>query len=30
VEINPFKEDLGKGNENQDHGKGKEVESEKV
>jgi hypothetical protein len=30
VEINPFKEDLGKGKENQDHGKGKEVESGKV
>jgi hypothetical protein len=30
VEINPFKEDLGKGKENQDLGKGKEVESGKV
>jgi hypothetical protein len=30
VVINPFKEDLGKGKENQDQGKGKEVESGKV
>jgi hypothetical protein len=30
VEINPFKEDLGKGKENQDQGKGKEVELGKV
>jgi hypothetical protein len=30
VEINPFKEDLGKRKENQDQGKGKEVESGKV
>jgi hypothetical protein len=30
VEINPFKEDLGKGKENQNHGKEKEVESGKV
>jgi hypothetical protein len=30
VEINPFKEDQGKGKENQNNGKGKEVESGKV
>jgi hypothetical protein len=30
VEINPFKEDLRKGKDNQDQGKGKEVESGKV
>jgi hypothetical protein len=30
VEINPFKKDLGKGKEEQDEGKGKEVESGKV
>jgi hypothetical protein len=30
VEMNPFNEDLGKGNENQDPGKGKEVELGKV
>jgi hypothetical protein len=29
VEINPFKGDLGKRKENQDQGKGKEVESGK-
>jgi hypothetical protein len=30
VEINPFKEDLGKVKDNQDQGEGKEVESGKV
>jgi hypothetical protein len=30
VEINPFKENLGKERDNQDQGKGNEVESEKV
>jgi hypothetical protein len=30
VDINSFKEDLGKGNDNQNQRKGKEVESEKV
>jgi hypothetical protein len=30
VEINPFKKDLGKEKNDQDQGKGKEVESGKV
>jgi hypothetical protein len=30
MEINPFKDDLGKGKENQVHEKGKEVELGKV
>jgi hypothetical protein len=30
VEINPFKEDLGKRKDNQDQGKGKEVELGKL